>query len=79
MARKRAFVIAFSVPYPGDFYMRGGWWRAVREVTAASAEDAVSESRPTKSRPDGCELVVATSWPPAFDVVRAREGSRILS
>jgi hypothetical protein len=79
MSRKRSFVLAFDVPYPGDFFMTGRWWRAVRVVEAKSAEAAVAESRPSKPLPDECFVVVATSYPPAFDVVRARESARVFS
>jgi hypothetical protein len=79
MVRKKSFVLAFSVSYPGDFYMKGHWWRAIKEVVAKDAESAVMDSAPTKELPDGCEIVVATSYPPAFDVVRARELARTFS
>jgi len=79
MKRKKSFVLAFDVPYPGDFFMSGRWWKAIKEVEAKSAEEAVSNEIPSKPIPDECIVVVATSYPPAFDVVRARETFRLVS
>ena len=79
MARSRkvrSFVLAYEVSYPGDFYMTGRWWRAVRVVEGRDAADAVSNSGTAMLLPADCEVVVATSYPPAFDVVRSREISK---
>jgi hypothetical protein len=77
--RNRLFVLAFDVPYPGDFFMSGRWWRAIKVVEAKNAAAAVAEGFPLKPVPNDCAIVVATSYPPAFDVVRSREVSRLYS
>ena len=79
LLKTRSFVLAYDVPYPGDFYMTGRWWRAVRVVEGRDAADAVSNSGSSMLLPADCEIVVATSYPPAFDVVRSREISRPVS
>ena len=79
MSRKQSFVLAFDVSYPGDFHMSGRWWRAVRVVEGESAQDAVESCFSSLQVPDDCAIVVATSYLPAFDVVLAREISRIPS
>jgi hypothetical protein len=77
--RRKSFVLVFDVPYPGDFFMSGRWWRAVKIVEGKNSEDALLSSRFTKPLSEDCEVVVATSYPPAFDVVRSRQLVRNLS
>jgi len=79
MSLNKSFVLAFDVPYPGDFAMSGRWWRAVRIVEGKNTQDAVERCFPTLQVPEDCAIVVATSYPPAFDVVRAREIPRVSS
>ena len=77
--RRRSFVLAFDVPYPGDFFMSGRWWRAVKVVEGRDSRDALLLNRLTKPLSDDCEVVVATTYPLAFDVVRSRQPVRNLS
>jgi hypothetical protein len=78
MAKKWSrYVLAFEVPYPGDFAFSGRFWRALREVKARSAEEAVAPYRSLCPMGGGCYM--ATDFSPAFDVLEARHEGKFVS
>jgi hypothetical protein len=80
MRTKRSrYVIAVEVEYPGDFACQGRFWRAVREVEAVTAEDAVAPYRGICPHGYGGGCYMATDFPPAFDVLSFRRGEKFVS
>jgi hypothetical protein len=72
------YVISFEVQYPGDFAFAGRFWRALEEVKAENAMEAVQIYQSQGCSCHG-DRFMATDFPPAFDVLTFRHSWKILS
>jgi hypothetical protein len=71
------YVVSFEVSYPGDFAFAGRFWRAVGEVSALNAIEAVGSYQNDNCLCRGAFM--ATDFTPAFDVLAARREGKFLS
>lgn len=85
MAKKRKsdmcsgrYVISLEVSYPGDFAFAGRFWRALDDVAAMNAGEAVAKFQGS-SCPRKCDSIMATDFPPAFDVLEHRRAGKLVS